>query len=661
MRDNQPVTNREIEMGRDSVLVSRTDMSGRIQYVNKDFIDISAFSKEEMVGQPHNIIRHPDMPAAAFEDMWRDLKAGLPWSGYVKNRTKNGDHYWVHTNTIPNIENGQPVGYIAIRRRPDMAVVRTIEALYKQFRDGTASGIAIQHGRIVSLNFKAKVSRYLQHLVAKINVMGGLLCLLLLVGAGVGVHNSSEITESLRTVYEDRTICAAQLSSIGSLMHDNVIMLQQLADSETQERQGLLSDIEKNTAEINKTWETYSSTYLTPEEKKLADRYAEENKNYNSQSFDPAIALAKAGDLRTLRESMPNVLKLFEKTTETNKELIDLQLRVAAEEYASSKSRYHVGFIISIALVLISIVVAATITKRLAKALIGRIDYLDKKLKTIAQGDYATEIEVGEDELAGILTTTQALQAKLAFAELEKKELDRERKDVQRKLSADLLHIAETGLAEATSLDKAAGGTSENVNTIASAIEELSASIREISANMSKASTVTSRAVNESAQASASLSELIKAGEKIYEVVDVINAITNKANLLALNATIESARAGEAGKGFAVVASEVKTLASQTDAATKDIADSISNIRSGFASTQDAMRAMESVVKEMDQISVQVAAAVEEQSVATKEISNSVQLAAQSTRKIVESAKNVYDSSTTTAEEAKRMSAAVDG
>jgi PAS domain S-box-containing protein len=106
MRDNGPVTQREVVMRDDMIIVSRTDEKGRIQFINEDFLEIAGFTKEELIGQPHNIIRHSDMPPEAFEDMWRDLKAGKPWNGFVKNRIKNGDHYWVEANAMPDVVNG---------------------------------------------------------------------------------------------------------------------------------------------------------------------------------------------------------------------------------------------------------------------------------------------------------------------------------------------------------------------------------------------------------------------------------------------------------------------------------------------------------------------------------------------------------------------------
>ena len=121
MRDNGPVTNREIEMQDEDILVSKTDTGGRIQFCNQAFVDISGFNDEELVGSPHNLVRHPDMPKEAFANLWQTIKSGFPWQGLVKNRAKNGDHYWVRANVTPTIEDGEVTGYISIRTKPTEA------------------------------------------------------------------------------------------------------------------------------------------------------------------------------------------------------------------------------------------------------------------------------------------------------------------------------------------------------------------------------------------------------------------------------------------------------------------------------------------------------------------------------------------------------------
>ena len=107
MRNNQPVTGIETVIPANVFIYSRTDLKGRITEANPAFAEISGFLREEMIGEAHNIVRHPDMPEAAFEDMWCTLKAGMPWRGIVKNRRKDGGFYWVEANVSPVREQGQ--------------------------------------------------------------------------------------------------------------------------------------------------------------------------------------------------------------------------------------------------------------------------------------------------------------------------------------------------------------------------------------------------------------------------------------------------------------------------------------------------------------------------------------------------------------------------
>ncbi len=110
MRMNTPVTDHEVEMPEGQILVSRTDPDSNIVFANQPFIDISGFSTAELINQPHNLVRHPDMPKEAFANLWDTVKAGRPWDGLVKNRRKDGGFYWVNANVTPTIENGQTTG-----------------------------------------------------------------------------------------------------------------------------------------------------------------------------------------------------------------------------------------------------------------------------------------------------------------------------------------------------------------------------------------------------------------------------------------------------------------------------------------------------------------------------------------------------------------------
>ncbi len=136
MRINQPLSGRERSFPAEQHLISATDTRGIITYCNDEFAEISGFTREELVGSPHNLVRHPEMPPAVFAHMWDYLKSGRSWMGIVKNRCKNGDHYWVSAYVTPIQENGRVVGYESVRSKPNSEQVRRAEALYARLNQG---------------------------------------------------------------------------------------------------------------------------------------------------------------------------------------------------------------------------------------------------------------------------------------------------------------------------------------------------------------------------------------------------------------------------------------------------------------------------------------------------------------------------------------------
>ncbi len=135
MRLNVPVTGRDVSFSETANILSTTDLNGDITYVNPDFIKISGFEERELLGQHHNIVRHPDMPPEAFGDLWSSVRAGRSWMGMVKNRCKNGDHYWVSAFVTPISRNGKVVEYQSVRTKPQAAQVAAAETLYAQLRE----------------------------------------------------------------------------------------------------------------------------------------------------------------------------------------------------------------------------------------------------------------------------------------------------------------------------------------------------------------------------------------------------------------------------------------------------------------------------------------------------------------------------------------------
>jgi len=148
MRLNLPITDIEYPVPEGEILVSKTDLNGIITYCNLIFVKVSGYSREELIGSPHNLLRHPDMPPEAFADMWKSNQANKPWRGLVKNRRKDGRYYWVEANVTPLIENGKTVGYVSFRYTATPEKIAQTAAAYEEIRAGS-SRLRINDGEIV--------------------------------------------------------------------------------------------------------------------------------------------------------------------------------------------------------------------------------------------------------------------------------------------------------------------------------------------------------------------------------------------------------------------------------------------------------------------------------------------------------------------------------
>ncbi len=187
MRTNLPVTQLEFEVPSDRNLVSVTDLKGRITYCNSAFISASGYTREELLGQSHNVVRHPDMPEEAYRDLWQTIQSDRPWAGCVKNRRKNGDHYWVHANVTPIRDGERIVGYLSVRTSPERRQVDAASALYERIRaqgDMSSPAIGLHHGRVVAKGFFGRSARLP---VMAIDKLGGLDFYFAFLAAGAAV------------------------------------------------------------------------------------------------------------------------------------------------------------------------------------------------------------------------------------------------------------------------------------------------------------------------------------------------------------------------------------------------------------------------------------------------------------------------------------------
>lgn len=133
MRYNVQPTGEELVMRDNEFIISKTDLQGKITYANRTFIEYSGFTEQELLGAPHSIIRHPDMPRGVFKLLWDTVQNGTEICAYVKNMAKSGAFYWVFANVTPVVDfNGSIVGYYSVRRKPKQEAVRAVEPLYRE-------------------------------------------------------------------------------------------------------------------------------------------------------------------------------------------------------------------------------------------------------------------------------------------------------------------------------------------------------------------------------------------------------------------------------------------------------------------------------------------------------------------------------------------------
>ncbi|MFO6296736.1 methyl-accepting chemotaxis protein [Rahnella selenatireducens] len=179
MRNNQPVSQREYQYPDDATLMSTTDADSHITYANDAFIEVSGFASEDIIGQPHNIVRHPDMPPSAFRDMWTTLQQGFPWTALVKNRRSNGDHYWVRANVVPIIRDGKTKGYLSVRTKPTATEISDTQALYDKMNRGELNNRRLFRGLLIRTGITCPFS-ILKTLSVRGRIRSGLFLLFLL-------------------------------------------------------------------------------------------------------------------------------------------------------------------------------------------------------------------------------------------------------------------------------------------------------------------------------------------------------------------------------------------------------------------------------------------------------------------------------------------------
>lgn len=312
MKINLPVTQHERLIRADQTLVSKTDTQGFITFANQDFIEVCGYSESELIGANHNLIRHPDMPAKAFEIMWKTLQQGLSWQGLVKNRCKNGDYYWVDAKMVPIKKMGQIIGYMSVRTCPSRAAIASAQAAYQLAATAPDS---IQ---------PAAVAGWQKHLSIKNGIPVWLLVvtLMMITGGILGITGLRLSNAALQSLYQQEMVPVQTIGRINFLMADNRAQValalhhNPLTHADTQFDHTLASHLEllvKNKEEIDRLWSGYVGQISAAPENELAQAYWEARNRYVQDGLLKAKLALEAGDYAQVEQLLvSSVSPLYE-------------------------------------------------------------------------------------------------------------------------------------------------------------------------------------------------------------------------------------------------------------------------------------------------------------------------------------------------------------
>ncbi|MDD5389460.1 MAG: methyl-accepting chemotaxis protein [Gallionellaceae bacterium] len=416
MRVNMPVTGVERLMREGETIVSTTDARGVITHVNDTFVSISGFTRDELLGSPQNIVRHPDMPAEAFKDLWDNLQAGRPWVGLVKNRAKNGDHYWVEAHVTPLRQNGQTTGYLSVRRKPERDQVAAAEALYKSVRDGQArlrpAGLLSSLKR---LSIKARLAAIMTMVVGMI-----------LVGSAIGLGGQAITNGDMARLYQSNLEPIRLVGQIVRLMSENqtqvALAVQHDPNSVFSARHDHPVDkhadvIFANRDKITALITEFDKIEIPAETRVAAAAFAEARTRYVKEGLQPAVKALKAANYSEATDVLLAKVNPLYSEARDKMEILRQSLQDSARtDYEHADARYHNLLNLGLAGMTLGVLLALWFAWLLIRDIVKPLQRTIGLFHSIAEGNYLNHIQIDRhDEVGQVLEGLESMQTKLGF------------------------------------------------------------------------------------------------------------------------------------------------------------------------------------------------------------------------------------------------------